>query len=60
MIRLGGAASPTYIGVFRGLQKHFRRHGVELDWVLYSDYDPWLKPLSNARLIWRGMLLLPM
>src|SRR5437867_5718677 len=39
MVRLGGAASPTYISVFRGLQEHFRRHGIELDWVLYSDYD---------------------
>ena len=39
MVRLGGAASPTYISVFRGLQAHFRRHGIELDWVLYSDYD---------------------
>ena len=39
MVRLGGAASPTYICVFRGLQAHFRRHGIELDWVLYADYD---------------------
>ena len=39
MVRLGGAASPTYISVFRGLQAHFRRHGIELDWVLYADYD---------------------
>jgi phosphonate transport system substrate-binding protein len=39
MVRLGGAASPTYISVFRGLQTHFLRHGIELDWVLYSDYD---------------------
>src|SRR6516225_11796049 len=39
MLRLGGAASPTYISVFRGLQAHFRRHGIELDWMLYSDYD---------------------
>jgi len=39
MVRLGGAASPTYISVFRGLQAHYRRHGIELDWVLYSDYD---------------------
>ena len=39
MVRLGGAASPSYISVFRGLQTHFRRHGIELDWVLYSDYD---------------------
>src|SRR5207237_10636918 len=39
MVRLGGAASPTYISVFRGLQAHFRRYGIELDWVLYSDFD---------------------
>src|SRR5713101_1726517 len=39
MVRLGGAASPTYISVFRGLQAHFRRYGIELDWVLYADYD---------------------
>ena len=39
MVRLGGAASPTYISVFRGLQAHFRRHDIELDWVLYADYD---------------------
>jgi ABC-type phosphate/phosphonate transport system substrate-binding protein len=39
MVRLGGAASPAYISVFRGFQAHFLRHGIELDWVLYSDYD---------------------
>src|SRR6202023_845248 len=39
MVRLGGAASPTYISVFRGLQAHFLRHGIELGWVLYSQYD---------------------
>ena len=39
MVRLGGAASPAYINVFRGLQTHFRRHGIPLDWVLYADYD---------------------
>ena len=39
MLRLGGAASPTYISVFRGLQAQFLRHGIELDWLLYSDYD---------------------
>src|SRR5246500_5066733 len=39
MVRLGGGGSPTFISVFQGLQAHFLRHGVELDWVLYSDYD---------------------
>src|SRR3984893_10671809 len=63
MVRLGGAASPTYIRVFRGLQEHFRRHGIELDWVLYSDYDalfvdfvkrdtdlPWNAPLAYVKI----------
>ena len=39
MVRLGGAASPTYVSIFRGLQAHFLQHGIELDWVIYSDYD---------------------
>ena len=39
MVRLGGAASAAYINVFRGLQSHFRWHGIALDWVLYADYD---------------------
>src|SRR6202047_1640931 len=39
MVRLGGAASPAYISVFRGLQAHFLRHGIGLEWVLYSYYD---------------------
>ena len=34
MVRLGGAASPSYVGIFRGLQAHFLRHGIELDWVI--------------------------
>src|SRR6516225_8437580 len=38
MVRLGGAASPTYLSTFQGLQAHFRRYGIELDWVLYADY----------------------
>jgi phosphonate transport system substrate-binding protein len=39
MVRLGGATSPTYVSIFRGLQAHFLRHGIELDWVIYSNYD---------------------
>jgi len=59
MVRLGGAASPNYISIFRGLQAHFLRHGIELDWVLYSDYDALVEHLSDARSIWRGTRLLP-
>lgn len=39
MVRLGGAASPAYISVFRGLQSHFQRQGIDLDWLLYANYD---------------------
>jgi len=57
MVRLGGAASPTYISVFRGLKAHFLRHGIELDWVLYSDYDALVEAFVRPRSTWRGMLL---
>ena len=49
MVRLGGAASPTYITVFRGLREHFRRHGIELDWVLYADYDALVEAFVKTR-----------
>src|SRR5260370_20331336 len=39
MGRVGGGGLAAYISVLRGLQAHFLRHGIELDWVLYSDYD---------------------
>jgi phosphate/phosphite/phosphonate ABC transporter binding protein len=58
MLRLGGAASPAYINVFRGLQTHFRRHGLDLDWVLYSDYDALVKAFISGEidLAWNGPL----
>jgi phosphate/phosphite/phosphonate ABC transporter binding protein len=58
MLRLGGAASPTYISVFRGLQTHFRRQGIELDWVLYSDYDALVEAFVKGEidLAWNGPL----
>jgi hypothetical protein len=39
MLRIGGTASPGHITVFRGLKTHFQQQGIELDWVLYSNYD---------------------
>jgi ABC-type phosphate/phosphonate transport system substrate-binding protein len=58
MLRLGGAASPTYISVFRGLQTHFRRQGIEIDWVLYSDYDALVEAFVKREidLAWNGPL----
>ena len=51
-------ALPTYISVFRGLQTHFRRHGIELDWVLYADYDALVKAFVTREidLAWNGPL----
>jgi phosphonate transport system substrate-binding protein len=58
MVRLGGAASPTYISVFRGMQAHFLRHGIELDWVLYSDYDALVEAFARREidLAWNAPL----
>ena len=58
MVRLGGAASPAYINVFRGLQTHFQRHGIALDWVLYADYDALVEAFVRREidLAWNGPL----
>ena len=37
MVRLGGTASASHMAAFRGLESHFKRLGIDLDWVLYSD-----------------------
>ena len=50
MVRLGGAASPAYINVFRGLQSHFKRQGIQLDWVLYADYDALVKAFVSREI----------
>ena len=47
MVRLGGAASAPYIEVFRGLQDYFKRQNIDLDWVLYSDYDALVDAFVN-------------
>ena len=39
MVRLGGTATISHLEVFQGLETLFRRRGIEMDWVLYSDYD---------------------
>ena len=58
MVRLGGAASPSYVGIFRGLQGHFRRHGIDLDWVIYSDYDALVEAFARREidLAWNAPL----
>src|SRR6516225_12274437 len=58
MVRLGGAASPSYVGIFRGLQAHFLRHGIELDWVIYSNYDALVEAFARREidLAWNAPL----
>ena len=58
MIRLGGAAHAPYIEVFRGLQTCFRTQGIDMDWVLYSDYDALVDAFVNREIdiAWNGPL----
>jgi hypothetical protein len=40
MLRIGAVAyGPYVVTIFEGIKRHFHRQGVELDWVLYSNYD---------------------
>ena len=39
MVRLGGTATVSHMKVFEGLETLFKRQGIDLEWVLYSDYD---------------------
>lgn len=62
-IRLGAVAyAPSSVTVFEGVRRYFARHGVSVDYVLYSNYDAlvdalakkqvdiaWNTPLAHAR-----------
>jgi len=37
MVRLGGSASASHLAAFQGIETHFRRLGIDFDYVLYSD-----------------------
>ena len=37
MVRLGGTATDAHMAAFQGLETHFKRCGIDIDWVLYSD-----------------------
>src|SRR5262252_2500734 len=58
MVRLGGASSPTYVSIFRGLQAHFLQHDIKLDWVIYSDYDALVEAFARREidLAWNAPL----
>ena len=58
MVRLGGVAHPPYIQVFEGIRKHFLRHDIELDWVMYRDWDALVDGFVSGEvdLAWNGPL----
>ena len=58
MLRIGGVASASHMAVFQGLAKHFRRQGIDLDWVLYSNYDALVDAFvaKEIDLAWNGPL----
>ncbi len=58
MVRLGGTATIPHLEVFQGLETLFRRRGIEMDWVLYSDYDVMIDAFvaGEIDLAWNGPL----
>ena len=58
MVRLGGSATESHFKVFQGLEEIFRRRGIDLDWVLYSDYDVMVDAFvrGDIDLAWNGPL----
>ena len=58
MLRLGGVASNTYLVGFPAIQEQFKRHGIDLDWVLYSNWDALVDAFVNKEidLAWNGPL----
>ena len=58
MVRLGGTATVSHMEVFQGLEKLFRRQGIDLDWVLYSGYDNMVDAFVKGEidLAWNGPL----
>jgi ABC-type phosphate/phosphonate transport system substrate-binding protein len=58
MVKLGGTASVSHLKVFQGLERCFRRQGIDLDWVLYSNDDAVVDAFVNGDidLVWNGPL----
>ena len=58
MVRLGGTATISHLEVFQGLETLFRRRGIDLEWVLYSDYDTMAEAFATGYidLAWNGPL----
>lgn len=58
MVRLGGVAFAGYIPIFQGIRNHFLEHDIDLDWVLYRDWDALVDAFVSGEvdLAWNGPL----
>ena len=58
MVKMGGSASGPHLIAFQGLERLFRARGIDLDWVLYSDYDLMVDAFVSGEidLAWNGPL----
>ncbi len=58
MFKLGGTATSGHMAAFRGLEAHFQRQGIDLDWVLYRNYDALIEAFAKKEidLAWNGPL----
>ena len=58
MVKMGGSASLPHLTAFQGLERLFRARGIDLDWVLYSDYDSMVDAFVSGEidLAWNGPL----
>ncbi len=58
MVRLGGTASASHMAAFQGLETHFKRLGIDMDWVLYSDDEAVVDAFvaGEIDLAWNGPL----
>ncbi len=58
MLRLGGVASNNYLVGFPAIREHFAKQGINLDWVLYSNWDALVDAFVNREidLAWNGPL----
>ena len=58
MIRLGGVAASSYLVGFPAIKEHFQRQGIDLDWVLYSNWDALVDAFVRREidLAWNGPL----
>jgi phosphate/phosphite/phosphonate ABC transporter binding protein len=58
-LRIGAVAyAPYVVTIFEGIKKHFQHQRIDLDWVLYSNYDALVEAFVTREvdLAWNGPL----